>query len=339
MRQKNGETVKDFGGRLEGSAQLCDFQKSSKIRCSCGCNLSQDVSISYREDMIMSQLILGLSNTEWQEKALAFGNDKTTLDDVNRFLNSLEAARDAREAIGKESEVAGLKSTEYKKSKNPPSFNKPKPEDNKNEDNKNCRACGSRDHNSSTNSRRKNCPAFQKECTRCHRIGHFAKFCLSKMKKEKEVASTETENGDLTSFGVFLGVEIANNASDKHIVPHFGYDKIHGWIPSSFEEHGRRRVRITPCFEGYEAVGDKIPEDSRKCKQEAVVDSGAMMTLGEQNLLKKLNMEKKDLIKTSLDIKAANKASINILGGVFAKIETLTNDDEVETSTKQLIYI
>ena len=179
-KQKHGESVNDFRGRLEGGAQVCDFVKTSKTKCNCGCGEGIELQISYKEDMVAAQLILGLENTEWQEKALAFG-ESNSLDRVNDFLNTLESARDARDTINKESEVAGIKSTDYKKKKNDKPQMKKSPDSDKNKtDEVKCRACGGRDHISSVNSRRHKCPAFDKECTKCKRIGHFAKFCLTK---------------------------------------------------------------------------------------------------------------------------------------------------------------
>ena len=143
----------------------------------------------------------------------------------------------------------------------------------------------------------------------------------------------------MTSFGVFLGVEVANNSSLKRKVPHFEYDDVHGWIPSSFEGHGRRKIRISLCKEGYDSINGHFPESAVTCCQESVIDSGAMMCLGEKAITRRLNIKENDLVKSDIDIKAAKKAKISILGTVFTKIETFSEDGGVEATTRQVLYI
>ena len=60
--------MNDFRGRFEGSAQTCDFVKSSRVKCRSGFDDEQEVEVSYIDNMIAAQLIL-----EWKEKALAYG--------------------------------------------------------------------------------------------------------------------------------------------------------------------------------------------------------------------------------------------------------------------------
>ena len=58
LRQKTTETISDWVARVQGKAELCEFLKP----CDCGSG------ISYLEDMVLGQVLIGLQNEEWLGK-------------------------------------------------------------------------------------------------------------------------------------------------------------------------------------------------------------------------------------------------------------------------------
>ena len=60
---------------------------------------------------------------------------------------------------------------------------------------KECKYCGRQNHKSSYEERKNSCPAFDKKCDKCGRVGHFKKKCLSKKKEPEtsEIAAKDNE--------------------------------------------------------------------------------------------------------------------------------------------------
>ena len=56
-----------------------------------------------------------------------------------------------------------------------------------------CTHCKQTDHGSSFMMRKKNCPAFNKPCTRCHRVGHFSISCHKPRAKVDRLQQNQQE--------------------------------------------------------------------------------------------------------------------------------------------------
>ena len=89
----------------------------------------------------------------------------------------------------------------YQKGKQKSCLKKP----NETQPNDKCGNCGNKGHTSKLNDRRKNCPAFDKTCTKCKTNGHFAAHCRggpretrdkskSKDTKVNEVKAADADN-------------------------------------------------------------------------------------------------------------------------------------------------
>ena len=164
--QQPGESVDTYIAALRDLCRHCKF----------------DAMDNPVDEMIRDQLVEKTSSPKVREKLLMEQN--LTLDNAIAIANSVEEACKDAKALGGRSmdnpvvnQVTTAKST-YKK--RPSGSVKPSPSPNPDsrtrgstETQRHCFRCGSRSHmaNSTT------CPAKDKRCNACHRIGHFSKLC------------------------------------------------------------------------------------------------------------------------------------------------------------------
>ena len=72
LRGKQGESVTAYLGRLKAESSLCDFRVAAPPSCSdsaCTC-ANYGIYVSYQDDMVATQLVAGLYNSDHQAKIL-----------------------------------------------------------------------------------------------------------------------------------------------------------------------------------------------------------------------------------------------------------------------------
>ncbi len=92
IRQKQGESVTGYLGRLKSKSSLCDFRVSAPSTCAntdCTC-ANHGTQVSYQDDMVSTQMVAGLYNTDHQSKVLAESADLANLDNKFKRLVLLE---------------------------------------------------------------------------------------------------------------------------------------------------------------------------------------------------------------------------------------------------------
>lgn len=138
VKQELNEKFEKFLIRLRQQADKCQFHN--------------------KEEHIIDQIIEKGSSSELRKKILRAG-DEMTLDKIIIEANSLEAVN--RQLEDFEEKAAGKEGVNRVSTKqnnnNVKKFKEP------------CQRCGSRTH--------LKCPAIDKECFRCKRIGHFQQMC------------------------------------------------------------------------------------------------------------------------------------------------------------------
>ena len=91
-KQKQGESLNSYHGRLKSESKLCDFRVPAPASCSvdtCTC-ANHGMQISYQDDMVATQLIAGLYNSEHQAKVLSESATLLTLEDKLKRLFVLD---------------------------------------------------------------------------------------------------------------------------------------------------------------------------------------------------------------------------------------------------------
>ena len=172
MKQEEGETITCFVARLKAKAMQCQFSTRCDIE-DCGSDCS------YAEEMISSQVISGIRNTDHRGKILAEMEELTTLQKLIDRLLAFECTQKASVKLvdttceGASSTIAFQKSGYRKQQQN---FDKPKEDRNKyngpqQKSQLTCQGCGMRSHDSGKSMvREQDCPYGAKSATNVSRI-------------------------------------------------------------------------------------------------------------------------------------------------------------------------
>ena len=203
--QKSSESIDEFVLRLRKLAESCEFG-------------------NLKDSLIRDRLVIGTTDEGGRERLLR----ERPVPDLNRVTENLRAAeisRGHRQAISGKGETTSV--DHMKKQENRPNKKKfnsgfrsnlaqghPQPQRNNSQnrrdtgstnkyskpspkiDNSTCKWCGRKNDHS-----KKDCPAKNSKCHKCHKIGHFAQVCLAKVSHEIE---EEDFNEDFTDTN-YLG--------------------------------------------------------------------------------------------------------------------------------------
>ena len=93
IKQEQGESFQRFVPRLKAKANLCAFAVQGTYKCSNGCakDVDMDLRVSYRDDMVESQMIAGLYNPEHRSKIMMEADKLTSFDDKYKALATMHA--------------------------------------------------------------------------------------------------------------------------------------------------------------------------------------------------------------------------------------------------------
>ena len=182
MCQDHGQSITNFVAKLKAKAFLCQFN----VVCT---GHDPHLHISYSEEMVSQRLIAGLRNQEHQRRILAEAPDLPTLAEKIARLQVLETTEESVSLLHNKpppppSQASAARSA-YKKKKNKATREETTP-------GPKCRFCGRTSHpgGQSVNDRA-TCPARDKECHKCHTMGHLAPVC------EKTNASANAATGNV----------------------------------------------------------------------------------------------------------------------------------------------
>ena len=81
-KQKQGESYNSYYSKLKSASSFCDFRVHAPSSCTvaeCTCP-NHGVAVSYQDDMVSTQLIAGLYNSDHKSKVLSESASLTTLD-------------------------------------------------------------------------------------------------------------------------------------------------------------------------------------------------------------------------------------------------------------------
>ena len=197
MHQDRDESARSFCARLRGQAGVCNFTKSK----TCTCN--QDIQIDYSEEIIRDALIRGLSDEDIKLEILGQDRQNITLDETLKMIEAKESGKrsagmlsnpsaNAATSNSKESSYATSSYRKVNKSRYQP----PSKPINHNKNQLTCSHCGRKGHGdgSSHPERKKNCPAYNHQCTRCGFSHHYEKVCRSSRQKNQNSYMNDFNN-------------------------------------------------------------------------------------------------------------------------------------------------
>ena len=152
--------------------------------------------------MILHALVRGISDEEIRENVLA-KTEELGLEETIKVIEAKETGRrsTAQLSPGGLANTGVNKITAYKREQRSDATTRPtlisttRPIGTPNTE-EHCTHCKQTDHGSSFTIRRKKCPAFNKPCTRCHRVGHFSLSCHKPRVKVDGVQQNQQEDQD-----------------------------------------------------------------------------------------------------------------------------------------------
>ena len=321
-----GESVVKFASRLNRKAMDCEF-------------ILPKGETDYSKKMVQFQLVSGLEDGDIQEQLLAeFAvRPKMTVEETIKFVEAKQMARkDVTHLTGSGGKEVN-KVTEYQRTKN----NRQDQDDKK--DRERCKYCGWRGHGSKPDekTRKEKCRAWDKECLKCGRKGHYMKRCESKKgevrKVEKKESSSDDKDSDGESdeevqepligsvygAGQFCKISVGQTSNGKaKLLSH------HEWedgrlVKRKPERHPELGVKVSVCREAYKQLNIKEPRREKKGNHtaESMPDTGAMMCLIGMSILHTMGLNESDLVEVEMKVNAANNRKIPLLGGIFMKVE------------------
>ena len=171
LRQQDGETITQFVSRLKEAAAQCGFS----VRCTktlCG-SADDPTLVSYAEDSISQQLLVGLRNQTFQTRLLSEVNTLDTLAKKVERLVILESTEECANVLNSstpETKAAAARHSTYKDRQRDERFARET-------DAQPCPGCGWKSHGRDKSMKMKDCPAQKKKCNNCAVIGHFQAVC------------------------------------------------------------------------------------------------------------------------------------------------------------------
>ena len=212
-RQMAEESTKAFAARVRGIAANCHLSKD----CPCG------KKVSFLEETVYHVVMAGLRDRDMQERCLSAAILKT-ITDINSLVEFCSAEESGR--MSTPSTVGGLRASAYKKGKQTSKSGQQQQQQQRSAAGR-CEYCGGAPHSANTKEvREKECRAWSKECHTCHKAGHLAPVCKSKVKAKVQAAHIEEskvdEGGNVEEFA-FYGLEGEMPPSSKARRPTAGY--------------------------------------------------------------------------------------------------------------------
>lgn len=329
MRQDRDESTRDFGARLRGQAAVCKFV----VGCpGCGAN------VSYTDAILRDVLSRGLNDSDIQLDLLSDKNQDMTLEQVFKFVEAKEAGkRSASRLLIPHGTDALMGSTYRSRKKDPPRENQtPRhKEQGTKPQGETCSYCGRRGHGRSAPSqvRRRECPAYGQQCSRCGRDHHLEQVCRS-----RPIIKSETEEHDNAAFDSLCTVTM--NCGRKGVVldHHLYHGSTDTWVrePSQSQPYIKLLARIQR--EDYEWFGFTPQAKQRTITVHAMADTGCQSCLIGINIIHRLGLRKCDLIPVKMKMHAASNDKINILGAAILRFSGRDEAGNV-VETRQLTYV
>jgi hypothetical protein len=289
LRQSHEQPIQNFLAEVRSTARLCNF----KVRCTC------TNEVDYTDQMVLHQLLVGLSDGEVQEDLLAL--EDLTLAKAEKFVMDREAAKRSQGSLNPG--LAARVSSTYKKSKTAPT----KPET--------CRNCGGPSHPGSYEDWKTNCPAYDNTCT-CGKKNHFAKVCRRKGIPEEGLKGITTHHVMSIEKQVLSGDSLATINRDNAL-----------------------QVNLKPNLAGVYRMRPHLPHvNEREVSITGIADTGASALCFGPDVLSRMRITQSALLRSRVVLRSADSRALNVRGTLPVTV-TANLEDGAKRSTNQLLYV
>ena len=282
------------------AAKVTGKAETCSFRTNVKCNCGAEISVDYTIETVKDVLLAGILDIDIRREALALPNiPKLSVNGVISFVEGREMARNATPVTQTLSALSAYR----KGTSNPPSMN------NTNKT-AHCLDCKEKIQqfkqraNGSFNSK----PYLR--CIEC--------FRANKRRPEEPPSAVGALSSDDT--GTILQISALESVDPSSIMTKNDYKKRH--------KNGHPRIQINIGMEHGAKQGSVM----------AVADSGAMSNLWGLESFLNCGFDISDINSVKIDIHAANKTQLNILGFINTKISGTCNDGETIVCTAK-VYI
>lgn len=294
LRQSHEQPVQTFLAEVRSTARQCKF----KVKCNC------DNDVDYTDQMVLHQLLVGLSDEEVQEDLLAL--EDLTLTKAEKFVMDREAAKRSQGSINQG--LAARISSSYKKSKTvPPTHNSSKTET--------CRNCGGASHSGGYEEWKTSCPAYGTICA-CGKRNHFTKVC-----RRKGIPAEESIKGISSHHLFHLDQQLPSLSS---INPDNALSVI---LAVNIPSLSRLRPKLA-----------HLQSRFKKINITGIADTGASALCGGPAILNQLGIPYAALTRSRTTLRAADGRALNVLGTIPVTVSVNTGRGD-GTTTNQLLYV
>lgn len=338
MRQDRDETIRSFGARLRGQADICKFL----IKCP-GC----EVDVNYTDEIMRDVLTRGVADPEIQLDLLGDTSQDMTLEDTFKFIEAKESGKRSASTLLDSKSMNAASS--YRRGKNANAAQKTDPC---------CSYCGNAGHGKSapTRIRKNDCPAYNHRCGHCQRDHHMENMCRSKdkpLRRSSQAPKEDNEDAVFESLCTFFEQsanyneptqsETANvvNSTGSRATPldHHVYNDLSDmWLKrrSTSQPYIQVNIKIVP--EDYADLGLDLPAPTLTSQVPAMTDTGCQSCLAGMKIVHRLGMRESDLIPVNMKMHTATNGGINILGAAILRISGY-DDHRRKFETRQMTYI
>ena len=344
IAQEPAEPVAKFVSRVKGQAKVCDFTvKCPGDEC--------DKIVSYSEQLVSHVIVQGLEDSEIQERVLAIAATEENLDlkRISEFIYAQETGRESRKLLSADGGLNKL--SQYQQEKRGRSNTLPSNTGRRDRaepsNTDSCYYCGNngRGYKSSAEVRKAKCPAYNKKCTKCKKMGHFAKQCRKPRENEHgalQARGSVSDTGEMDSFGFYAMTVPAtrprHKLRDLRKLSHHAADEFGNWAARRAEPQPAVTVSVSVCSEGYEQVGIPAPRKPRTVTSTALPDTGAQMVVAGMDLVHKMGITKRELFPVTNGIRAANSEGLKLIGGLLINVSSVGADGNTRSGS-HMCYI
>lgn len=295
LNQGSDEQFRTFAARVKGKAETCGFNTS--VTCQCG----ESVSVNYTQETIRDVLLAGISDLDIRREALSTSNiQQKSVNDIISFVEGREMARNATPS----SSISGFSS--FKRLNN--TANKPDPPKKltvppPSERNKSipCPDCGKQ---FKAYKERANGSYNSKPHTKC--LNCFRSQQQHRYSETNATLSTVTEEDHISQISAITST-LAPLTLDHKI-----FQKSE-WRRQKVSDHPRVKFQI-----GMMNTTDKV---TKSVTIEGIADTGAQSNLWGLREFEMCGFSKSDLRPVVMNVRAANKNPINIIGAFKCQIQ------------------
>ena len=134
-------------------------------------------------------------------------------------------------------------------------------------------------------------------------------------------------------------INTMNAYGRKRTIGHHEFDPHRGWVARKAESHPTLTVSVSVCGEAYTTLRLHPPRLlHRHTSTQALMDTGAQLTVAGLALLRYLGVSEQELTPLSNSVRAANGQALELLGGLFITVSGQDSTGETRV-TRQQCYI